>query len=326
LFVSDASFVVGTYEPAESDHLTATMAAKANALLESLDDQSKSKMSHAIDSDERREWTNLPARGNTGGVRMGDMNDAQVKAVCDLLAALLSESGYQKMVNIMLADDQLLRNGRPRPGFGIENFSVVIFGTPSADEPWGVQLDGHHVALNVSIEGEGLTISPSFIGTQPSEFELDGKQIRPLTGEIDDAYALVALLDEQQRKAAVIRDRRGDLAAGPGRDGKVPESVGVDCSTFDEAQRAKLTELISQWVSDLPPAQAEKRMAELTAEIDQMKFSWNGAVEVGSDISYRLQGPTLIIEYACQSLGGDPQQHLHTMYRNPQNEYGLQLK
>ena len=202
----------------------------------------------------------------------------------------------------------------------------MIFGTPAEDEPWSVQLDGHHVGLNVALSGDQLTISPSFIGTQPADFDLGGEPIRPLAGESDDAYALVNLLDKQQRIAAVVGDRRRDLEAGPGRDNKIPEAVGVDCSTFNEAQRAKLTELISHWVSDLPPAHAEKRMAQLTEEIDQMKFSWNGAVEAGSDISYRLQGPTVIIEYACQSLGGNPQQHLHTMYRNPQNEYGGQIK
>ena len=326
LFVSDASYIVGTYEPAESDYLPATRVARAVALLESLDEAGREKISHAIDSAERRKWTNLPARPNAGGVRMGDMNEAQVKAVCDLLATLLSDSGYQKMTNIMLADDQLLRNGRARPGFGTENFSVVIFGTPSEVEPWAVQLDGHHVGLNVSLNGEELTISPSFIGTQPAEYELDGEQIRPLAGESDDAYALVNLLDNPQRIAAVVGQRRGDLEAGPGRDGRIPKAVGVACSTFNEAQRAKLIELISHWVSDLPPAHAEQRMAELTEEIDQMKFSWNGAVEAGSDISYRLQGPTVIIEFACQSLGGIPQQHLHTMYRNPTNEYSGQLK
>lgn len=326
MFVSDASFIVGTYEPAESDYLPATAAARANALLALLDEEAKGKISHAIDSDERRAWTNLPAKPNAGGIRMGDMNEAQVKAVCDLLATLVSESGYQKFIHVMLADDQLLKNGRARRGFGTENFSIVIFGTPAEDEPWSVQLDGHHVGLNVALSGDQLTISPSFIGTQPADFDLGGEPIRPLAGESDDAYALVNLLDKQQRIAAVVGDRRRDLEAGPGRDNKIPEAVGVDCSTFNEAQRAKLTELISHWVSDLPPAHAEKRMAQLTEEIDQMKFSWNGAVEAGSDISYRLQGPTVIIEYACQSLGGNPQQHLHTMYRNPQNEYGGQIK
>ena len=57
-----------------------------------------------------------------------------------------------------------------------------------------------------------------------------------------------------------------------------------------------------------------------------MRFLWNGELEEGSDISYRIQSPSLVIEYACQDLGGDPQQHLHTMYRDPKNEYGGQLK
>ena len=326
LFVSDASFVVGTYEPAESDYLPATMVAKANVLLESLDEHARGKISFAINSRERREWTNLPAKPNAGGVRLGDMDEGQIKAALDLMASLLSQHGYQKMTDIMIADDQLLRNGKARSGFGTENFSLVIFGTPSEEDPWAVQMDGHHVGLNISVTGRQLTISPSFIGTQPADFELGDKTVRPLTGEVDDAFALVNLLDETQRKAAVLGNKRGQLATGPGRDNRVPEAEGVDCSTFNEAQREKLIELISQWVSDLPPAHAEKRMAELTAEIDKMKFSWNGAVEVGSDISYRLQGPTLIIEYACQSLGGVPQQHLHTMYRNPKNEYGLQIE
>ena len=30
----------------------------------------------------------------------------------------------------------------------------------------------------------------------------------------------------------------------------------------------------------------------------------------------------MIIEYACQDLGGRPLNHLHSMYRNPENEYG----
>ena len=127
-------------------------------MLALLDEEAKGKISHAIDSDERRAWTNLPAKPNAGGIRMGDMNEAQVKAVCDLLATLVSESGYQKFIHVMLADDQLLKNGRARRGFGTENFSIVIFGTPAEDEPWSVQLDGHHVGLNVALSGDQLTI------------------------------------------------------------------------------------------------------------------------------------------------------------------------
>ena len=217
-FVSDASHIVGTYEPASTDYSIASQTSAANALLESLDADLKKRIMHKIDSRERREWTNLPAPRNAGGVRLGDMNEKQVQAACDLLASLMSTTGYQKMVGIMLADDQLLNRGRARPGFGTENFSIVIFGTPSETEPWAVQLDGHHVGVNISVEGDKYSMSPSFIGTQPQSFELAGKTVRPLTGEIDDAYKLVNSLTDPQRKKAVVRDTRGDIIAGPGND------------------------------------------------------------------------------------------------------------
>ena len=57
----------------------------------------------------------------------------------------------------MLADDQLFEGGNPRPGFGTENFFVVLFGEPSATEPWGFQLDGHHLGLKLSMHGDERT-------------------------------------------------------------------------------------------------------------------------------------------------------------------------
>ena len=323
-FVSDASFIVGTYSPSESDHSPASMAKAAKDFLATLNAQQRESAMHAIDSRERREWTNLPAREDAGGIRFGQLDEKQAKAACDLLAAMFSEQGYQKMVSIMLADDQLIK-GRARVGFGTEYFSIVVFGEPSETNPWCVQLDGHHVGVNVSVTGDKLTMSPSFIGTQPQWYDLGGKKMRPLTGEIDDAYKLVGLLSDEQRKAAVVGRQRGDLVAGPGRDNVIPEPVGVDVANFDEEQKRVLKRLIAQWVNDLPERHAAGRMVVIENEMAEMKFSWNGEIEEGSDISYRIQSPSLIIEYACQSLGGDPQQHLHTMYRNPKNEYLLQI-
>ena len=57
-----------------------------------------------------------------------------------------------------------------------------------------------------------------------------------------------------------------------------------------------------------------------------MSFSWWGPTLEEGDFSYRIQGPTIIIEYAGQDLGGDPHNHLHSMYRDPTNEYGARLK
>ena len=325
-FVSDASFIVGTFSPANRDHSPAAMADAANAFLKSLDENQKSAAMHELESKERRAWTNLPARKDAGGVHFSDLKDEQTKLACQLMANLFSEQGYNKIREIMLADDQLLRGGRPRNGFGTENFALVIFGTPSATEPWAFQVDGHHVGVNLAINGEAITMSPSFIGTQPSGFSIAGKKYKPFEHETGKAHALVGSLTDEQIKKAILGPSRTDIVTGPGKDNFVPEPKGVDCSTFNEAQKKQLLSLISQWVNDLPEAQAEKRMKQIASEIDNMKFSWNGSKAPQSDVSYVIQSPSLIIEYACQSLGGNPLEHLHSNYRDPTNDYGKQLK
>ena len=97
------------------------------------------------------------------------------------------------------------------------------------------------------------------------------------------------------------------------------------CEEFDEQQKQLLLALVSQWVGDMPSPHAEARLQQISADLDQTYFAWQGARERISDVSYRIQGPSVIIEYACQDLGGNPLDHLHTMYRDPTNEYGGQL-
>ncbi|MFK7766902.1 MAG: DUF3500 domain-containing protein [Mariniblastus sp.] len=325
-FVSDVSFVVGTFQPTSRNHSPTAMADAANAFLKSLNAKQKSEAVHDLQSKERREWTNLPARKEAGGVKFSSFSDEQTKLACQLMANLFSEQGYNKIRDIMLADDQLLDEGRPRNGLGTANFAIVIFGKPSPLEPWAFQIDGHHVGVNLAFNGEAITMSPSFIGTQPNAFSIAGKQFKPFEQETDQAHALVGSLTDGQIRKAILGPDRMEIVTGPGKDNFVPEAKGVDCSTFSDAQKKQLLSLISQWVNDLPPAQAEKRMKQIESEIDKMKFSWNGDKAPKSDVSYVIQSPSLIIEYACQSLGGNPLAHLHSNYRDPTNDYGKQLK
>ncbi|MEM9943024.1 MAG: DUF3500 domain-containing protein [Planctomycetota bacterium] len=324
LFVSDASHVVGTYQPANVEHSTKAMVASAQKFIDSLTAEQQQTVLYEISDRERELWTNLPAREDAGGIRLGDLNQQQVECLCDLMARLLSSQGYEKICNIMLADDQLLRNGRPRRGFGTENFSAVIFGTPSETEPWAFQIDGHHVGVNLAIEKDSLTMSPSFIGTQPHRFTIGNQEYVPFQKETDLAHQLAMSLTDDQVKSAVLKPRRAEILTGPGRDGQVPQQKGVSVSTFSESQKQNLIDLISQWVLDLPEPHASKRMEQIKSELDQVTFSWNGNRQPKSDVSYTIQGPSLIIEYACQSLGNDPLDHLHSVYRDPTNEYGGQ--
>lgn len=317
------SRVLSTYEAKAPDEQNArTMAASAQAFLDSLNDERRGEALLPFDSPEKAKWTNVPPRGPQGGVRLGDLNEEQLEKACDLLAAVLSEQGYGKARNIPLADDRLLRNGRRRPGFGAEDYWLAIFGTPSATDPWALQFDGHHLAINLAFHGDSMTMSPTFIGTQPRAFKLGGETIAPMLNKDHAAFALLGSLDDAQKSQAIVGKRRANLVTAAGKDGFVPEKEGVSCQAFDEEQRKTLMSLIELYVGDLPAPVASRRLEELKSEIDDITFAWWGPAVYGGDYSYRLQGPTLIIEYAGQDLGGDPANHLHSMYRNPTNEYG----
>ncbi|MEM7011957.1 MAG: DUF3500 domain-containing protein [Verrucomicrobiota bacterium] len=320
------SEVLSNYEPKTPDEITPKlMAERAQQFLAGLSEDLRKQAALPFDSDEKSRWTNVPPRGPQGGVRLGDLNEQQLQQACDLLATVLSPQGYLKARGIPLADDRLLRNGQRRPGFGAEDYWLAIFGDPSAEEPWALQFDGHHLAINLSFHGEKMSLSPSFIGTQPRGFELDGETIEPMLTKDEAALALLRSLSEAQQKEAIIGSRRVDLVAGAGEDGRVVKPIGVSAKDFAEKQKATLMVVIELYVGDLPKPQAEKRMAELKKQTDSMTFGWWGPAEDDGDFSYRILGPSLLIEYAGQDLGGDPHEHLHSMYRDPTNEYGKRI-
>jgi len=297
-------------------------AAAARAFLGSLDEELGTACRLALDNPERHSWTNVPPSPGDGGARLGDLNAEQLRLLSELLACALSPDGYAKVRDIMLADDRLLRDGEPRAGFGAAEFRIVLFGEPTAAGLWALQLDGHHLALNLTFSGDRTAMSPSFIGTQPAAYRREGEEVVPLRGQVDGAFRLVNALDQEQRARAILSARRGRIAAGPGRDGFVPDPTGLSCADLDEDQRALLRGLLRQYVGVLPAASAQARMASLEGEIDAMVFAWSGPIDNPSDVSYRLQGPSILVEYACQDLGGNPLDHLHSMIRDPKNEYG----
>ena len=320
------SKVLSNYKPKiAGDRTPASLAKSASTFLSSLNKELKSQAALPYNSKEKGKWTNVPPRGPQGGVRLGDLNESQIKKALDFLRTVLSEQGYNKAINIPLADDRLLRNGERRPGFGAEDYWLAIFGKPSTKKPWGLQFDGHHIAINLAFHGNRMSMSPTFIGTQPREFQLGDNKIIPMALEAPSGLKLHNSLNDEQKKKATIGSKRANLIAAAGRDGFVPDLIGISCKGFNEAQRKALFDVIKVYIGDLPQPFLKKRIEELTAEIDKMSFAWWGPAKEKGDFSYRLQGPSLIIEYAGQDLGGDPHDHLHSMYRDPTNEYGARL-
>ena len=96
---------------------------------------------------------------------------------------------------------------------------------------------------------------------------------------------------------------------------------------MNDKQRAMLLELIAEWAGIINENSASARMTELRADLNETWFAWSGPTtfEPGTNITayYRVQGPHLVIEYAPQK--DEPANHIHTIYRDPTNDYGRQF-
>ena len=221
--------------------------------------------------------------------------------------------------------------GRRGPGgngpmFGRDLYYVSFLGMPSEKNPWMLQFGGHHLALNITIAGEHGVLTPTLTGAQPALYTVDGKTVRPLGRESDKALALLNALDENQRKKAILSYELADLVLGPGQDGKTIQPEGLKATEMNERQRAMMLDVISEWAGIINESAAAARMDEIKAGLNDTWFAWSGPTTAapGKNITayYRIQGPNLVIEYAPQTLGGDPALHVHTMYRDPTNDYG----
>ena len=72
----------------------------------------------------------------------------------------------------------------------------------------------------------------------------------------------------------------------------------------------------------MPEPDAAARLDEIKAELNDLYFAWNGKVDGSGEIYYRIQGPSLIIEFSTQGNVGADGGHYHSVYRDPTNEYG----
>ena len=131
----------------------------ANAFLDALGADQRSAALLALDSPLRPNWSNLPpsmTRFDHNGVRIGDLDAGQTELMHDFLRAALSPDGYAKVVGIVGAEDALAASSGRQ--LSADNYWLAFFGEPSANDPWGWQFGGHHLAVNVTVvDGRGPT-------------------------------------------------------------------------------------------------------------------------------------------------------------------------
>ncbi len=328
-------------EPAK---LADTCALAAQTFLGSLDEQQIAQAAWPFAGDKRRKWTyfpNIPELDiRKEGLSIKAMSDAQRVTAHRLIECGLSSQGYQKTAGIMRLDDilgqtDLYRPSKPEEAGPVSsgNFFLAIFGDPADSEPWGWQLEGHHLALNFSLVDGEIIYAPSFMGADPAEVP-DGPYAgwRLLGREVDKALALVNALTDEQRKQAILADEIPErIITGPGRGDALKEYSGLLASELSDKQLNLLMELINEYVLNAAEPIAAHHIAAIMQHVpNDTWFAWMGPTTPGSGIYYRVHSPSLLIEFVTarnrQSPAREPNpNHVHTMFRYPGNDFGDDL-
>lgn len=321
----NAAVAVATPAPAEASDTTAKVVAAAEAFLATLDDTQRSKVQFEFSNNAQRvKWSNFPTGiFQRAGLRMGDLTEAQQAAAMKVIQTTLSKRGYQHVVDQVASDEVLKSQGSSgNLIFGKDEYYISFLGKPSISSAWMWQFGGHHLAVNATIVGKSITLAPSLTGGQPVTFDQNGQTVRTIGNDIDAAFKLINALDSSQKTKAVIGSSFIDLALGPGQDGKVTQTEGIKGFDLNADQQALLLDLINQRVNLLNDEDTAEQMAKIKANIADTYFAWAGPTAAGSSMYYRVQGPSVIIEFSPQSMGGNAMNHIHAMFRDPTNDYG----
>jgi hypothetical protein len=330
-----AQKIEGLFSIAPTGVSTAPVRAAAENLLAALDESERTRVLFAVDDSEWRNWANVH-RFPRQGVALDEMTDAQREAVYVLLRAGLSSKGYDTSRDIMRLNYHLAELLDKFDEYGEYLYFVTIMGTPSATEPWGWQLDGHHLVINYFVLGDQVVMTPTFMGSEPMS-AASGKYAGTAVLEDEQtlAVAFMQSLGAEQRAVAVLSERkgRGENHAEMMRDNVTVPYEGLPATRLDADQRRGLLDLIGLYVGNMDDGHAAVKMDEVMAHLDATYFAWKGSVEPNGVFYYRIQSPVLYIEFDHQgptALAGPrdaaTRNHVHSVVRTPNgNDYGKDL-
>ena len=313
------------------------MTRAAEKFLESLNEDAKKKATFAFDDKERTNWNFIPLQDKTRkytrkGLPLEEMSAEQKKAALDLIRAGTSPSGYDKAVTIMSLEG-ILKELEGDKGAMVRNpewYFVTIFGKPSADSKWGWRIEGHHLSLNLVVDkGQVAAVTPWFYGCNPATVKGGAKAgLRTLPLAEDLAIDLFKSLDDDQKKVALKEKPFGEPEQGKAAP-SVGKPQGLPAMKMTDKQKETLTKLLADYTSRMPEDFGKEELdAAKKAGIDEIHFAFTGAAELGKPHTYRVQGPTFVVEFLNMQEDGakNPANHIHSCWRRIEGDFGITTK
>ena len=299
------------------------MGAHVGEFLDGLDVEQRRRATAEFDAPDHRTWTYLP--GGRPGLRLADMTAAQREEVLSLLDLACSAAGALT-ARAVIDLDLIRRRLDGEPDANDDAYWVRVLGDPRGDGPWAWRVNGHHLAIHVTVVGDRIAATPQFFGAEPAVVPAGPHRgLRILPAEEELARSLLARLDPSERTAAIVADVAPDdilTRRDPIADAAVVP-VGVPWSRLTSAQQAVLERLIRVYFDRAPVEVADAAWAAAVgAGLDRIAFSWAGPLERGQGHYYTVRGPTFLVEYDNTQDGAN---HIHSVWRDLRRDWGGDL-
>jgi Protein of unknown function (DUF3500) len=257
------------------------------------------------------------------------MTETQRNLALALVQESLSRDGFRTARDVMKLNELVRVITGSHDEYGEWLYWMSLMGAPSPADPWGWQIDGHHLIVNCFVVGDQVVMTPMFMGSEPVTFP-DGA--RAFDDEERQGLALMrALTDGERRRATLSATLPGEAFTAAFRDNFEMRYEGLRYGELSTAQQALLASLVSIYVGRMRPGHADLRMDEVKRHLADTHFAWMGGTDATSPFYYRVHSPVLLIEFDHQrgivfDNDAPSRHHIHTVVRTPNgNDYGRDL-
>jgi Protein of unknown function (DUF3500) len=312
---------------------TAPIRDAAAAFFVALNSEQRAKTLFPVDSDAWRRWSNIHIYAMRHGVSLEALDEAQREAAFALLRSSLSDQGFTTARDVMKLNETIAEMTDRFEEYGEWLYWLSLFGNPSPDEPWGWQIDGHHLIVNCFVRGDQIVMTPMFMGSEPVEADA-GKYAGTRVFEAEERNGLSlmrSLSPEQQRQATVGAETLREVYGTAFRDNAELPYEGIRFGELGAAQQQLLLALIETYVGRTRPEHAAVKLDEVRQHLDETCFAWRGGAGDEDVFYYKVHSPVILIEFDhLPGIAFDndtpTRQHIHTVVRTPNgNDYGKDL-
>jgi hypothetical protein len=330
---ADGALAEGLFPVRATGASTRHLRDAAEALLAALTPAQRTDVCFPLDSPLWRAWSNVHVYIVRHGVCLDDLTDTQREAALALVAEGLSAEGFETARNVMRLNHTIGEITGSWADYGEWYYWLSLFGTPSDTEPWGWQIDGHHLIVNCLVLGDQVVLTPVFMGSEPVLAET-GKYAGTRVFEAEEArgIALMRALTPRQRDRAIIgAEVPREVFAGQFQDNLVLPYEGIRHDELTGEQQGLLTDVIEAYVGRMQPAHAAAKREEVRAHLPETYFAWRGDGDARGVFYYRVHSPVLLVEFdhlPGVALDNDApsRNHIHSIVRTPNgNDYGKDL-